>query len=127
MRVARLADDGKKLESGASVFAARPIAKIPLNRSYYDASSVAFFSQRALTVWGTPSDAGFTMRSIWPEDFRVGGEAAARRTLTPGSSPSEALRGLMREEPRGGARSPYAVSTLWQKNGSERVWTGRAV
>ena len=44
-----------------------------------------------------------------------------------GVSASEALRGLMREESRGGARSPYAAWTLWQRKGARREWSGRPV
>jgi hypothetical protein len=33
----------------------------------------------------------------------------------------------MREEPRGGAKSPYAASTLWQKKGMPADWIGRPV
>ncbi len=76
---------------------------------------------------GTPTADGFVARTIWPEDFRVGGAAPAARTLPAGLPPAEALRSLMREEPRGGAQSPYAVSTLWQKAGMPADWTGRPV
>ena len=127
VRGARLSDDASQLliQDGAMAF--HPTAKIPLNRSYYDASSVAFFRQREITVRGTLSSDGFVARTLWPEDFRVGGAAPAARTMPPGTPPAEVLRKLMREEPRGGAQSPYAASTLWQKTGIPADWAGRPV
>ena len=127
VRGARLSNGASQLVTGDGAIAFQPIAKIPLNRSYYDASSVAFFRQRALTVRGTPTGSGFIARSFWPEDFQVGGLAPATRALPGGVPPPEGLRSLMREEPRGGAQSPYAVSTLWQKSGTPREWAGRPV
>ena len=127
VRGARLADDATQLVTRDGALPFHPVAKIPLNRSYYDASSVAFFRQRDVTVRGTPGSDGFAARTIWPDDFRVGGAAPAPRTLPSGLPPAEALRSLMREEPRGGAQSPYAASTLWQKPGMPADWTGRPV
>ena len=127
VRNARLSADASQLVTPGGAIAFHPTARIPLNRSYWDASSVAFFRQREMTVRGTPTEDGFVARSFWPEDFRVGGTAPAPRVLPAGMPAAEALRGLMREEPRGGAQSPYAASTLWQKDGSPRDWAGRPV
>ena len=126
VRNARLSADASQLVTRGGAIAFHPTARIPLNRSYWDASSVAFFRQREITVRGTPAEDGFVARSFWPEDFRVGGTAPALRVL-PAGMPAEALRSLMREEPRGGAQSPFAASTLWQKDGSPRDWAGRPV
>jgi hypothetical protein len=127
VRGATLSADASQLVTSDGAIAFRPAAKIPLNRSYYDASSVAFFRQRSLTVRGTPSSDAFIARSFWPEDFRVGGTVPAARVLPIGVPPTEELRRLMREEPRGGAQSPYAASTVWQKAGASREWSGRTV
>ena len=127
VRGARLSDDASQLITCDGAMAFHPTAKIPLNRSWYDASSVAFFRQREITVRGTTSGDGFVARTLWPEDFRVGGAAPHARTMPSGLSPAEALRNLMREEPRGGAQSPYASSTLWQKPGTSGDWAGRPV
>ena len=127
MRGARLGDSGAELVTSEGAIPLRITEKIPLNRSYYDASSIAFFRGRSLTVRGSPSADAFVARSIWPEDFRLGGEAPPMRAMPAGVSASEALRGLMREDPRGGARSPYAAWTLWQRNGAPREWSGRPV
>ena len=127
VRGARFSADGSQLVTSDAAFAFHPAPKIPLNRSYYDASSVRFFQQRTMSVRGTPTSDGFVARTFWPEDFRVGGAAPAPRVLPAGLPPAEALRSLMREEPRGGAQSPYSVSTLWQKTGMPADWTGRPV
>jgi hypothetical protein len=127
LRGVRLATDATHLASGDGELAFRPVPKIALNRSYYDASSAAFFQQRTLTVRGTPTPDAFVARSMWPEDFRVGGGALPPRTLPAAATPGEQLRALMREEPQGGARSPYAASTLWRKGDTSSAWTGRTV
>ncbi len=127
VRGARFSADGSQLVTSSDAFPFHPAPKIPLNRSYYDASSVRFFQQRTMSVRGTPTADGFVARTFWPEDFQVGGAAPAPRTLPAGLPPAEALRSLMREEPRGGAQSPYAASTLWQKAGMPADWTGRPV
>ena len=127
VRGARLSEDASQLVTRDGALAFHPTARIPLNRSYYDASSVAFFRQREITARGTPSSDGFVARSLWPEDFRVGGAAPPARAMPAGLPPAEALRSLMREEPHGGAQSPYAASTLWQKAGMPADWAGRPV
>ena len=126
VRGARLAEDGKLLVTSNGSIAFRPVEKIPLNRSYYDASSIEFFKQRPLTVRGFAGDS-FVGRAIWPEDFRLGGRAPAMQTLPAGTPASEGMRSLMRAEPQGGARSPYATSTLWQRTGAPSEWAGRPV
>jgi hypothetical protein len=127
VRGARLSEDASQLISSEGALAFHPTAKIPLNRSYYDASSVAFFRQREITARGTPSSDGFVARSLWPEDFRVGSAAPPARAMPAGLPPAEALRSLMREEPHGGAQSPYTASTLWQKASMPADWAGRPV
>src|SRR5258708_1645934 len=127
VRKARLSADATRLVTGEGDVAFRPSPKIPLNRSYYDASSVAFFKRRTLTARGTPTAEGFIARSLWPEDFYLRGSAPPARAIPAKRSAALGLRSLMREEPRGGARSPYATCTLWQKTGAPREWAGRPV
>ena len=127
IRSARFSADATQLLVGESAIPFRPVAKIPMNRSYYDASSVAFFRERELTVRGTPATDGFIARTMWPDDFRVGGAAPLPGTMPVGVPAADALRGLMRSEPRGGAQSPFATSTLWQRTGVTREWAGRPV
>jgi len=126
-RGARLARDGTQLDVGGNALAAGPVAKIPLNRSYYDASSIAWLAPHPLTVRGTQEDGAFAMRTLWPEDFAVGPSAPAPRDVPAAESPALALRALMRELPRGGAQAPYAAATLWQREGAPSDWRGKPV
>ena len=127
VRHARLADDRRSLVTPDGALAFEPAPKIALNRSYFDASSLAFFATRALTVRGTPAGDAFVARSFWPEDFRVGGVAPPARALPDPASPALSLRALMREAPQGGAQSPYAAVTLWQRDAAFTQWAGRPV
>ena len=126
VRHAHLAEGGQVLAAPGGSLPFQVVPKIALNRSYYDASSVSFFQSRALTVRGATTPGGFVARSIWPEDFRFGKEAPDARAL-PAGPPAEALRALMREEPRGGAGSPFSSATLWQRPGTPSDWAGRPV
>jgi hypothetical protein len=104
----------------------RFVPKIALNRSYLDAASLRFFGSRELTLRGTATADAFVARTIWPQDFRLGPGSPPTRVL-PAGAPAEALRALMREAPRGGAQSPYAATTLWQRHGAPGDWVGRPV
>lgn len=124
---ARLAgDDGRLLASAEGTLPWKLVPKIALNRSYADASSLAFLRGRTLSVRGAVEDGQFVARTVWPEDFAFGPQAPPARALPPGE-PAAALRTLMREEPQGGAQSPYAAMTLWQRPGSGAGWAGRPV
>ena len=124
---ARLAgDDGRLLASAQGTLPWKLVPKIALNRSYADASSLAFFRGRTLSVRGAVEDGQFVARTVWPEDFAFGPQAPPARAL-PAGEPAAALRTLMREEPQGGAQSPYAAMTLWQRPGSGAGWAGRPV
>jgi hypothetical protein len=127
LRDARMGAEGSELLTPDGTTAFRPAAKIPLNRAYYDASSVAYFSNRTLSVRGVLNNDVFVGRSIWPRDYRVGTAAPPARELSPQGDAAGALRALMREQPRGGARSTFDASTLWQRNATENDWTGRTV
>ena len=127
VRGVHMTANGRQLTSDDGAMAFRPAARIPLNRSYYNEDSIAFFRQRPLTVRGLRDGAEFVARTIWPEDFRVGGNAPAPRTLPSAPTAAEALRSLMREEPQGGAQSPFVASTLWQKYAVPVEWAGRPV
>jgi len=124
---ARMSADGRVLMTLDGALPFRPVAKIPLNRSYYDASSVAWFGDRALTVRGTSTPEGFIARSFWPDAWAFGPGTPTMRAVPMAGSEGEALRMLMREEPRGGAQSPYQASMLWQRNGVDPSLAGRTV
>ncbi len=128
---ATIGADPRVLTTTQGVVPFAPIAKIPLNRSYFDASSIAFFRDRALTVRGATGADGFVVRTFWPEAWTVGPAAPPARALPVAPTEPEAMRALMREAPRGGAQSPYQVSTLWQRSGegeaTRAAWVGRPV
>ena len=127
VRHARIEPSGTTLRTADSVLPFRPVARIPLNRSYYDASSVAWFAQRDVTVRGTSLADGYVARTLWPEEFRMGALAPPTIAAAATVEPAEQLRALMRAEPRGGAQSPYAAMTLWQRPGLPAQWTGKTV
>jgi hypothetical protein len=105
----------------------QPVPKIALNRSFADASSLSFFAKRELSLRGEMRDGKFVARTIWPQDFRLGPQAPRARPLPADESAGDALRMLMREEPQGGAQSPYTAMTLWQRPGARADWVGRPV
>ena len=139
LRGARLDAGGVALhhDGGSCGYALTP--KIALNRSYWNASSLAYFAQRPVSLRGARAgDGRFVVRSIWPEDFRFGPApppAARAPATTAVEDPAATLRRLMREHPAGGAQSPYAAMTLWQREAaagepaaeSEADWAGRPV
>ena len=128
LRDARLASDGRALLTAEGTVPFRVVVKIPMNRSFYDASSVEFMRQRPVTVRGTDTADGFVVRSMWPQDFRLGPDAPPSRTLLADDATQAAtLRDLMREEPRGGASEPFAAWTLWQRSSASPDWNERAV
>ena len=127
VRVARIADDGHHLETATGSVALELVPRIPLNRSYFDASSLAFFRNRTLRARGTLGAAGFLARTLWPADFRLGPEAPPERPVAANLPPGDALRARMRETPRGGAQAPFAAETLWQRPGASDDWTGLTV
>jgi hypothetical protein len=114
---AHLAQDASTLtlQDGRTV-AFRLVAKHPLNRSYFDASSARFLAQRTLRVRGTQDGDALVARTLWPEDFAFGPALPADKAL-PRGPVDQALRTVMRAEPCGGAQSPYAASTLWRREG----------
>ncbi len=124
IRGARLDPDGKHIEAGGQRWRFEVVPKIELNRSYYNADSVAYLCSRTLTVRGTLQNDRFIARTIWPEDFRLDERAESRAA----DSTPDGLRALVRAEPNGAARSPFAAYTLWERNpGKARRWEGKPV
>lgn len=88
--------------------------RLPLNRSYFDATSAAYLAQRTLTVRGEMRDGGFVAHTLWPEDFAL----AMHAPVTPlgaDIATSLALRGLVRATADGGAREPFLQRRLWSR------------
>ena len=117
LRDARMSHDGGTIDG----LALRTVDKLPLNRSYFDQRSVAYFAGRSLTVRGTRDGDAFELRTVWPDDFSLSHRPPARSMDT---SPALAMRALMRETPDGGSRSPYAAWTLWQRDAAAD-WSDR--
>src|SRR5215813_3070599 len=78
MRGARLTSDGSTITTSAGDCAFAVVPKIALNRSYYNEASVAFLARRRLTLRGRHDNGRFTVRTIWPEDFRLDTGASSR-------------------------------------------------
>jgi hypothetical protein len=112
---AHLAGNASMLDTPAGALRASLVPKIALNRSYFDATSAAFFHRRTLKVRGRIDNGAVAMRTLWPEDFRI--DCAPPTVPLPADKPAAlALRERMRAEPCGGAESPFAVSMLWQRD-----------
>ena len=124
---ARFGDDGRSLMANGTRVALELVPKIALNRSYFDASSLAFFRQRALRVRGTLGASAFVARTLWPADWRLGPDAPPDRPLPSSLPAGDGLRARMREAPRGGADAPFAAETLWRRDADARDWRGRAI
>ena len=111
--------------SGATVdFSLTP--KIVSNRSYYDASSQAYFSKRPLRMRGTLRQDGdkriFVARTIWPKDFAIDGAAMKLAPLAQG----ETLASFVQAE-QGGAKSPFTARLIWERTpGKTRQWQDKA-
>lgn len=125
---ARLSRDGRHLTTGEGKtmdFAVVP--KIPTNLSYYDASSLDFYSQRPLRLRGESSKGEngkqrFVARTLWPLDFSLASTVPLRPL-----EHTETLQSLVRAD-GGGAKSPYSARVLWERNpGQNRDWANKAV
>ncbi len=126
VRNARLSETGDALFVDGAVLPLERVGKIPLNRSYYNESSTRFFARHSVSARGTFRDGRFVVRMLWPEEFRLR-DAPSLREIDRDVSTARFLRRLMREEPHGGARSPYAAFTLWRRDGTPIDWRDRAV
>jgi hypothetical protein len=114
-----LSADGTQLTTTDG--AAAPLTltpKLATNRSYFDASTAAFFQHRALRIRGRHAGGAFVARAIWPEDYRL---ERARAT----TAPPEAVDALVTADD-GGARAPYATRVLWERNpAAPGTWAGK--
>ncbi|HSH98071.1 MAG: hypothetical protein ACAH07_11340 [Methylophilaceae bacterium] len=125
---AELAEDGKaiKLDDGANI-AFNIVPKIPTNLSYFDDSSLKFFSQRSVRLRGESTKTAngssqFTARTIWPLDFNIPSNKLAQPL-----SNEETLQTLVRAN-QGGAQSPYQTRVLWSRDaGENHDWKDKAV
>lgn len=95
----------------------------PLNRSYFNEDSARFLGDRPLRIRGHWQDGRWIVRCLWPEDFRLPATPAAR-PLT--EATAEGVRKRVREQPDGGARSPFMVERLWQRSSDAPSASGQA-
>ncbi|HEX3632767.1 MAG TPA: hypothetical protein VHZ01_09695 [Casimicrobiaceae bacterium] len=128
VRGARLDAAGTQVSIDGTTMAFDIVPKIPLNRSYYNAASIAYLSGRTLKMRGEIGEGRFTARSIWPEDFRLDVDGAALSPPAATDASPEAVRRLLRSEPRGGATSDFAAIGLWERTpGAARRGGGKPV
>lgn len=123
LRHACLAADGLSLRAGVGELALQLVPRLPLNRSWFDASSLAFFQAEPLKLRGLLLDKVFVARSFWPERFKLPERPVLRQL------PAEpaALRDWLRAMPAGGARSTFAVESIWRRPGSDGPRSGQPV
>jgi hypothetical protein len=129
LRGVRLDAAGSRIAVAGTTTSFEVVPKIPLNRSYYNAASVAYFTGRTLKMRGELAEGKFIARSIWPEDFRLDLKDAAASSHEAAADPSpETVRKLLRAEPRGGATSGFAAISLWERTpGAARRCVGKPV
>ncbi|HEX7328131.1 MAG TPA: hypothetical protein VF428_06300 [Casimicrobiaceae bacterium] len=119
------ADDARLDAAARSVTIAgqsRPFAlapRLPLNRSWFDASSAAWFASHKLRIRASLEADTVVARTLWPEDFALAGPLPAAR-LAADRPAALALRERIRADPRGGAQLPFAAHEIVKRSG----WTG---
>ncbi len=107
-----------------------PLALVPklvTNRSYYDATTTAYFAGRLLRIRGTTDteegEGLFVARTIWPEDFRLRPESLFSAPMEEDRTLGRLITGQM-EGLRG---EPYR-RLLWERElDRPRAWGGRPV
>jgi hypothetical protein len=121
---ARLADGGRALVGADGRHLEFSLTKkIDSNRSYFDDSSRRHFADRRLKMRGRVEGDRFVARTIWPEDYSLDFSSLPYRPLDAGETLVELVRAA-----DGGARSPFAVRVLWQRDPkAAREWAGKAV
>lgn len=97
------------------------VPRLPLNRSWFDASSLVFCYGRPLKIRGNRMGDTFVVRTFWPQDFALP-EAPANTLLA--ANPVE-IRDWVRALPEGGARSPFAVESLWHRRDAPALSAGQ--
>lgn len=124
---ATLSADGRSVtlkDGTVAAFALTP--KIDSNRSFYDASSLAYLRGRTVRIRGEFADVGgvrtLVARTIWPEDYRID----AAHLVDPDVKNAEDIDKLVAAD-TGGAQKPFQTKLLWEKPGAGRDWEGKPV
>ena len=121
-----LTENGKQVQaSGSQDMSLRLAPKIATNLSYWNDSTLQFFSQRSIRIRGDWSNEALdfagktskysqplwiTAHTIWPEDYKID----LLGQLKP-LQKEESLKSLVQFE-NGGAKSAYESRLLWAKN-----------
>ena len=127
VRGARLSPDATSatIDGAPRRFALAP--KLPANRSWFDASSAAFYGTRDVALRGAwRPDGAFEARTLWPEDFRLDERAPLAPLRAAEGGAQAALRALVRADD-GGARAPWSTRVLWERPAAARAWSGKPV
>ncbi|MBI5247180.1 MAG: hypothetical protein HY923_08355 [Elusimicrobia bacterium] len=123
----RISPDGKTVTlKDGTVMPFSLVAKIDSNRSFYDATSLAYLSSRTVRIRGefVEKDGVKTLvaRTIWPEDFRIDA-ANLKEADVKNAADVDALVAA----DKGGATKPFDTKLLWEKPGAGRAWEGLPV
>jgi len=110
-RAARISRVATAVTTSRGEVALELAARLPLNQSWFDASSAAFFCGRPVKLRGNHADDSFVARTLWPEDFRL---PEAPPDVALAADPA-AVRAWVRAQSQGGARSPFAVERAWRR------------
>jgi hypothetical protein len=124
LRDVRMSPDAASVTTADGPTPLTLVPKLPLNQSWFDASSAAWFAKDAVTIRGTRSADSVQARVLWPETFRLGPGPAPTRPLHRSRTPGEALRTLVRETID--ANAPFQAATLWERR-PDADWTGKSV
>jgi hypothetical protein len=122
-----LSADGKSatLKDG-TVVAFALTDKIASNRSFYDASSLAYMRGRTVRVRGElveiDGEKTLVARTIWPEDYRI--DSSRLKDADPRDA--DGIDQLVSTK-KGGATEPFQTKLLWERPGAGRAWEGRPV
>ncbi len=117
--------DGKSLYTADGATLAMGLTpKLASNRSWFNASTEAFFRQRDVRVRGhwDQTSQQFVARTIWPRDYVID---AGKLPLQPLAG-ADSLQAFVRQDD-GGARSSYAVRKVWQRPGAAQALSGKPV
>jgi len=102
-------------------FGFKLVPKIVSNRSYWNAETSRYLSQKPLSIRGELEGKTLVARTVWPQPFKL--------NLTAGTQPlqsGESLQSLV-QFANGGARSPYQSRLLWEKSpGAAQQSPGKA-
>ena len=122
-RAARISPAATTVTTSRGEVALELVARLPLNQSWFDASSAAFFCGSPVKMRGNHADAAFVARTLWPEDFRLP-ESPPEVEL---AADPAAVRAWVRAQPQGGARTPFAVERAWRRPGAGGAQPGQAL